>query len=249
MKIVSVIMPYFKKKKFFKKSYYSVLKQKIKNIEIVIIYDDIDLSDLVYLKKIINNRKNTKLIQNKKNYGVAISRNIGIKNSVGKYLAFLDCDDIWSKNKLFEQIQYMNINNLDFTHTSYKVISEKGKYLYNFNVEPLLSYKELLKSCDIGLSTVVIRSRILNSFRFKKIKTKEDYLLWLELSKKGYKITGINKYLTAWRKVKNSLSSDMLQKIKDSFRIYYFYEKQNLLKAILSVFVLSFFALKKKCKY
>jgi len=63
---VSVIMPYFKKKSFFKDAYYSALSQGIKNLEIVIIYDDDDRSEISYVRKIINNRKNTVLVVNKK---------------------------------------------------------------------------------------------------------------------------------------------------------------------------------------
>jgi len=246
---VSVIMPYFKKRSFFKNAYYSVLKQNFKKLEVIIIYDDQDLSDLYYLKKIINNRKNTILLTNKKNYGVSYCRNIGIKKAKGKYLAFLDCDDVWNKNKLKNQINFMREYNLNFTHTSYSVINESGKYLYTVNVKKKLTYNNLLNSCDIGLSTVVIKKDILHKNPFKQINTKEDYLLWLELSKIGYNIIGIRNCLSSWRNVKGSLSDNLMQKIKDSFKIYYYYEKQFLFRAILSIFVLSFFAFKKKYRY
>ena len=78
MKSVSVIMPYFKKKSFFKEAYYSALSQGISNLEIIIIYDDDDRSDISYLRQIINNRKNTFLVLNKKNFGPGVSINIGI---------------------------------------------------------------------------------------------------------------------------------------------------------------------------
>ena len=93
-------MPYFKKSAFFEEAYNSVLNQNYYNIEIIIIYDDHDLTELSFVKKIINNRTNTILIINKKNYGVGFSRNIGINRSKGFYIAFLDCDDVWKKNKL-----------------------------------------------------------------------------------------------------------------------------------------------------
>jgi glycosyltransferase involved in cell wall biosynthesis len=103
MKKVSIIMPYFNKSSFFEEAYHSVLNQNYSNIEIIIIYDDHNLTELSFVKKIINNRKNTILIINKKNYGVGFSRNIGINRSKGFYIAFLDCDDVWKKNKLRNQ--------------------------------------------------------------------------------------------------------------------------------------------------
>jgi teichuronic acid biosynthesis glycosyltransferase TuaG len=113
------------------------------------------------------------------------------------------------------------------------------------NIKNKITYKDLLKSCDIGLSTVVMKKSIFNNFKFNKIKTKEDYLLWLQLSKSKYKFIGIKKILSFWRYNKGSLSHNIIQKIKDSFRIYYKFEKQSFLRTIISIVVLSFFAFKK----
>ena len=95
--LASVIMPYYRKKSFFKEAYYSALNQSIKDIEIIIIYDDRNHSELNFIKNIIKNKKNTKLIINKRQLGVGASRNIGINIAKGKYISFLDCDDIWKK--------------------------------------------------------------------------------------------------------------------------------------------------------
>jgi teichuronic acid biosynthesis glycosyltransferase TuaG len=122
--LASVIMPYYRKKNYFREAYYSALNQNIKNIEIIIIYDDRDHSELNFIKNIIKNKKNTKLIVNKKQLGVGASRNAGISISKGKYICFLDCDDIWKRNKLSYQIKFMEKNFLDFTHTSYSVINQ-----------------------------------------------------------------------------------------------------------------------------
>jgi teichuronic acid biosynthesis glycosyltransferase TuaG len=242
---VTVIMPYFKKKTFFKEAYYSALSQGIKNLEIIVIYDDEDHSDISYIRKIINNRNNTILIINKRNFGAGISRNLGIKKAKGKYVAFLDCDDIWNKNKIKYQINFMKKNNLDISYTSYSVIDKSGDTLYSVKIKNEMTYKDFLRSCDIGLTTVVMKKSIFDNFNFNNIKTKEDYLLWLQLSKSNYKFIGIKKILSSWRVNKNSLSNNIIQKISDSFRIYYQFEKQNFLKTIFSIIVLSLLAFKK----
>ena len=248
MKKVSIIMPYFKKSAFFEEAYHSVLNQNYSNIEIIIIYDDHNLTELNFVKKIINNRKNTILIINKKNYGVGFSRNVGINRSKGFYIAFLDCDDVWKKNKLRNQVNIMNKMKLDFSYTSYSAINENNKFLYNIRAKNFLTHANLLKSCDIGLSTVITKRQILKRFKFSRMKTKEDYLLWLQLSKNNILIYGIKKHLSLWRKCNNSLSSNIFQKIKDAFSIYYRYEKQGFIRALLSIIVLSFFAYKKKIR-
>ena len=138
-------MPYFKKSYFFEEAYHSVLNQNYSNIEIIIIYDDHDLTELSFVKETINNRKNTILITNKKNYGAGFSRNIGINRSKGFYIAFLDCDDVWKKNKLRNQVDIMDEMKLDFSFTSYTVINENDNFLYNIPAKNFLTHADLLK--------------------------------------------------------------------------------------------------------
>jgi teichuronic acid biosynthesis glycosyltransferase TuaG len=246
-KKVSVVMPFFRKKEFFGEAYNSVLNQSYPNIEIIIIYDDHDRMQLNFVKNLIK-KSNTIIITNKKNRGASYSRNIGIKKSKGYYVAFLDCDDIWHRNKLEEQINFMEKFQLDCTCTNYSVINKNGNILYRLSSPAISTYQSLLKSCDIGLSTVVIKKKLLNHFKFPNLLTKEDYLMWLNISKKGININSIQKTLVLWRDVKGSLSSNFIQRIKDSFKIYYYHEKQFLFKSIISIIILSLNSFKKKIK-
>ena len=224
MPLVSVIIPYQKKRNYIKKTLYSVLNQKFNRLEIIIIYDDKNLTDYFYLKKIIKKYKKVKIIINKKNSGVGNARNLGVKNAKGKYLAFIDADDIWEKNKLSKQISFMELNNYEITHTSYNIINKDGKKIGHRTARDFLNINSLLKSCDIGLSTVIIKKKILgNKFKFPKIKTKEDFVLWLRLLKNNYKIMSLNQNLVKWRKMNKSLSSSILQKLLDGFKVYNFY--------------------------
>ena len=104
MKLVSVIIPYFKKKKYIADTINSILQQTYKNFEIIIIYDDPEKNDLEYIKKLITLDNRIELIVNHKNFGAGISRNIGISKANGFFLAFIDADDLWEKTKLEEQI-------------------------------------------------------------------------------------------------------------------------------------------------
>ena len=104
MKLVSVIIPYFKKKKYIGDTIKSILNQTYNNFEIIIIYDDPEKKDLDYIEKLSYSDSRIKLIINEKNLGAGISRNIGIGQSKGTFLAFIDADDIWEKNKLEEQV-------------------------------------------------------------------------------------------------------------------------------------------------
>ena len=103
-----------------------------------------------------------------------------------------------------------------------------------------------MKSCDIGLSTVILKRNLLNHSKFAKLSTKEDYVLWLKLSKKGYKFYGLNQNLASWRLTTNSLSSSSIQKLIDGFRVYNQYMKYNFFKSIYYLFCLSLNFLKKR---
>tara|TARA_Y100000996_G_scaffold370851_1_gene318734 strand:- start:80 stop:826 length:747 start_codon:yes stop_codon:yes gene_type:complete len=237
---ISIIIPFFKKRKFFKETINSILNQSFKNYEIIIIYDDENKSDLNYIRNYIQNYKNIKIFANKKNLGVGLSRNIGIKKSKGEYLAFCDSDDVWKKNKLKEHLKFMIKNNLDFSFTSYNIIDEEGKIIKSRRIKKKINYKILLTHCYIGLSTVLIKKRIVKNVKFTDMKTKEDYLLWLNLLKKNNKIKGFDKILSSWRKTRNSLSSSVLQKLLDGFRLYNRELKYNVFKSFFYLIRLSF---------
>ena len=244
MSLVSIIIPYFKKKSYIEQTLKSILKQKYKHYEILIVYDDEDQKDLLFLKTLIKNHKRIKLIINKKNIGVGMSRNKAIKLSKGKYIAFLDADDIWKPNKLKNQLTYMIKNRISISHTSYNIINENNDKV-GFREAKKLEYKQLLKSCDIGLSTVMIKKDLLKNNFFSKLTTKEDYVLWLKLSKKKFSFHPIKTPLTSWRSSKKSLSSSLLQKLIDGYSVYRIYLKQSVIKSLLSLFILSINYLKK----
>ena len=109
-----------------------------------------------------------------------------------------------------------------------------------------MTYDKLIKSCDIGLSTVIIKSNLLKMYRFPPIKTKEDYVMWLKLSKNRIKLSGLKKNLASWRKLNESLSSSIFQKLKDAFTVYNKYLKFNFFKSLLFTIILSYNFIKKR---
>jgi len=245
MKLVSIIIPYFKKKKYIADTIKSILNQTYNYFEIIIIYDDPEKHDLEYIKKLVSLDHRVKLIVNNKNVGAGLSRNIGIDKSKGIFLAFIDADDMWKKTKLEEQIKFMENKSINFCHTTYKIISEKNEFLSLRKARNFFSIKDLIKSCDIGLSTVLLKKEILGSNRFPDLKTKEDFVLWLKLISNNIKIYGLDKELALWRKTSNSLSSSLFQKIIDGFRVYNVYMKYNIIKSIYYLLYLSINFLKK----
>tara|TARA_B110001452_G_scaffold162456_1_gene135212 strand:+ start:481 stop:1236 length:756 start_codon:yes stop_codon:yes gene_type:complete len=236
----SIIIPYFRKKTFLKKTIKSIINQTYKNFEVIIVYDDENQNELRYVKNIAQSDHRIRLHINKKNLGAGESRNIGIKLAKGKFICFVDADDIWMKNKLKTQINFMNEKKISCSHTSYLIIDSTGKIFGNREAEDCNDYLKLRKSCNIGLSTVIIeRSFLKKRFKFPKIKTKEDFVLWLKIVKSGNTIFGLKKNLVKWRKSENSLSSSSIQKIKDGFKVYNQYLEYNIFKSIYFLIILS----------
>ena len=245
MELVSVIMPYYKKKDFISESIKSVLNQTYQNFEIIIIYDDFNIIDLSYIYNIQKLDQRIKVIKNNKNLGVGISRNIGISCSNGFYLAFLDCDDIWSKDKLEKQLSFMKNNNVFFSFTSYDIINSDNKIISKKKALKKITFDNLLLSCDIGLSTVIMEKSLIDeNCKFPKLKTKEDFVLWLKIAKKT-DLYGIDLPLTQWRKLDNSLSSSNMQKLIDGFSVYNKFMKFSYLKSFYYLIILSINYLRK----
>ena len=240
MILVSVIIPYFKKKNFIKKTINSIKKQTYKNLEVIIIYDDENYSDLKFIKKLKKLDKRIKIIINKKSQGAGRSRNIGMSIAKGKFIAFLDADDLWKKNKVKLQLKFMFKNDLKISHTTYEILKENQKTRKIMKAKIFKDYKKLLISCNIGLSTVMLKkSLITKNCQFPKLKTKEDFVLWLLILKKNVIFGALDKNLTTWRKLNNSLSSSLLQKLIDGFSLYNRYMKFSFLKSFYYLAILS----------
>ncbi len=245
MSLVSVIIPYYRKKQYISRTLKSVINQSYKKLEIIIIYDDDNKEELKFLKQITLKDRRIKILVNKKNLGVGLSRNKGIKKSRGEYIAFLDADDFWLKDKIKNQISFMKRKEITFSHTSYSIVDSQNMIISKRNAKNFLRLNDLIKSCDIGLSTVMIKKNHLKTNKFPNLKTKEDFVLWLKLLSKNVKIYGIDKNLVQWNKTKNSLSSSLIQKLLDGFKVYNYYMKFNFLKSFYYLFLLSLNYLKK----
>ena len=248
MSLVSIIMPYYKKKYFVEDSIKSILSQSYQNFEIILINDEAEVQNNEFLKKIQNLDSRIKLIVNEKNLGAGESRNKAITYAKGDYIAFCDCDDLWKKTKLEYQLKFMNNYKVDFRFTGYEIINVKGKIIGSRKAEKIIDYNKLKRSCDIGLSTVILKKKFFENkkFQFANLKTKEDYVLWIKLAENKVRMFGLEEPLGSWRKSKESLSSSTLQKLFDGYKVYRIYLKYNVIKSLVYLFILSINFLLKK---
>ena len=128
----------------------------------------------------------------------------------------------------------MKKNKIDLCYTNYYAFKGK-KIIYKVKIKKSLNYNQLLKECPISCSSVLLKRDILTKNKFKKLKTKEDYELWLRIAKKKYKLGGANKFLTYYRVRSNSLSANHLNKLMNALKIYNKYNNFGMIKSILYV--------------
>ena len=244
--LVSIIIPYFNDPKNIESSVKSVIAQSYSRLEIIIIDDENSLNSKKILSTISKFDKRIKIFSTKKNRGVGIARNLGIKKSKGELIAFLDSDDFWKKNKLKKQIVEIKKRKLDICYTNFKAINYNKKFIYKVKSPKQMVYNDLLKGCPICCSSIIIKSYILKKNQFSKLKTKEDYELWLRLSKKKFKFGGVNNYLTFYKLRKNSLSSKHINKLINAFKIYNNFNNYGIIFSLFFTIRLYFNAFTKK---
>jgi len=239
MFLVSIIMPYYKKELYVSESVQSILNQSYTNFELILVNDDTENKN--FINKISNFDQRIRLIHNDKNLGAGLSRNKAIVLSKGEYIAFCDSDDLWKKNKLELQLNFMKKFNLNFSFTSYDIIDENNKLIKIRKAPSFVDFKKLRNSCDIGLSTIIAKKNIFrdNKYQFSNLKTKEDYVLWLKFAQDGIEMKGFDQNLSSWRKTKNSLSSSIFQKLIDGYRVYREHLGYGIFKSLFYLIILS----------
>ena len=181
--LVSIVIPYYQCKDYIFQSVNSVINQTYKKWELIIVDDENSNASKYLLNQIKGNHKNIKIFSTKTNAGVGFARNLGVKKSKGKFIAFLDSDDFWLKTKIQKQVIFLKKNNADICYTGYSALYN-NKIIYRPKTPLFLNYFNFLKECPICCSSVLIKKEVLKNFKFKDYKNKEDYELWLRISKK-----------------------------------------------------------------
>jgi teichuronic acid biosynthesis glycosyltransferase TuaG len=215
--LVSVIIPAFNSNDTINATISSVLNQSYENTEIIIIDDCGEQRTIDVLEKDILNR--IKLIRHDSNLGAASARNTGLREAKGRFIAFLDADDMWYSEKLARQIDFMQINKIAISHTLYSEL-EGDRITKNSFSPSVLKHQDLLRANYIGCLTVVVDREVVGSFEFPDMRRRQDYALWLKLSKK-FDLILLPEILGIYRKdTLNSLSKNRLKVMAGFYSVY-----------------------------
>jgi glycosyltransferase involved in cell wall biosynthesis len=204
--LVSIIMPSYNTGRFIKETIESVLAQSYPAWELIIVDDcSTDDTDDVVSQYLADKR--IRYIKNDTNSGAAVSRNKALREAKGKWIAFLDSDDLWEKNKLENQIKFMEENNYCFSYTNYIEIDENSVP----NGKMVTGPKKITKTgmfnyCWPGCLTVMYNAEKIGLIQIKDIKKNNDYALWLKVCKKADCFL-LNETLARYRKRSGSISN------------------------------------------
>lgn len=204
--LVSIIMPSYNTAKFIEETVTSVLAQTYTNWELIIVDDcSTDNTDEVlvpYLKDV-----RIRYIKNEKNSGAAVSRNRALREAKGKWIAFLDSDDIWHPNKLEKQIDFMEKNDYHFSYTEYSEIDEASLPLGRSVSGPKKITKTgMYNYCWPGCLTVMYDAEAVGLIQIEDIKKNNDYAMWLKAIKKTDCFL-LKEDLASYRKRSGSISN------------------------------------------
>jgi len=243
--LVSIIMPLYNSEKYLKEAIESVINQSYQNWELIIVDDKSTDSSLEIVKTYTKEEQRICLILLKSNSGPTQARNRAIEEAKGKYIAFLDSDDMWLPNKLQCQIEFMNTHDLMLTYAAYETMDEYSNYI---NTRPCLqkiTYNDMLKSNHIGNLTGMYDVDFFGKVYLEEVGH-EDYVLWLHLLKKIEYTKGITEVLARYRIVDSSVSSNKFKVLKWQWNIYRDIEKINFLKSSYYFILYVIHALKKR---
>jgi teichuronic acid biosynthesis glycosyltransferase TuaG len=238
---IDIILPNYNSSKFLKQTLNSIIMQTYKNWKLIIIDDCSDDKTKNILKKYLKDKR-IKIFWLKKNNGAGFCRNYGIKKSKSPYVAFIDSDDVWKKNKLEKQIIFMKKNNFSFSYTNYETFGEKKKII----IPPLrFDYKSFINNTSIGTSTMMVKRKELRNIKFTNSKICEDYYFKCKLLKRVKFAFCLNKFLTRYRIRHNSMQSSNIKNIFWIWKINRDFNKLGIINNLTSIINISINSIKK----
>lgn len=245
--LVSVVTPVYNAEKYIAHTISSVLMQTYPNMEHILVDDCSSDASRLVIEKLAQEDPRIRYIKLDVNSGAAVARNTGIEHAKGRYIAFIDSDDIWKENKVEKQLRFMKDNDVAFSYTNYETISTEGEIKRAaMNVPEKINYTGLLKNTAIACSTVIIDRGIIGDFRMPLVRKGQDTATWLMILRKLPYAYGLNEVLTSYRKVPGSVSSNKLQALKRTWNTYHNLEELPFFKALYYFLYYTFNAIRKR---
>lgn len=230
--LISIVIPVYNSEKYIKETIECILNQTYKNWEIIFVDDGSKDGSVDIIRDYQDERMH--LYQNEKNQGPAYTRNKGIEKARGRYLAYMDADDLCDADKLEKQICFMKKTGCAFCFTGYEFAGEDGKRNGKIvRIPEKMEYKDALKRTTISTITVMFdRKQISNEVLYMPLDARgEDTATWWKILRHGYTAYGIDEPLSVYRRYGGSRSSNKLDAVCGTWKMYRRNEKLGILRS------------------
>lgn len=232
--LVSIIIPTYNTEKFIGLTLQSVQNQSYQNWEMILVDDASTDKTVQIIKGFAEKDNRIKLFQLAKNSGNGVARNAALEKATGKYIAYLDADDLWFPTKLEKQIQFLKANNLPFTFSFYDSIDEEGNNLNRRVEAPLeLTYDQLFFCNYVGNLTAIYDADYFGKIVIEATQKRQDWRLWLTILKQIQVTKPVPEPLSFYRIRKDSISSSKFKLIKHNFGVYRNFHGFNFVFSVL----------------
>ncbi|WP_304525779.1 glycosyltransferase family 2 protein [Halomonas sp. I5-271120] len=217
---VSVIMPVYNSQEYISSAVSSVIDQSFHDWELIVVDDCSTDRSAEFLADFLAKDSRINLIKLKRNSGVATARNTAIEAASGRYIAFLDSDDVWLPCKLEKQVFFMKNNGVYLCYSAYSKIDEWDNFSGEVGVPEKVSYNDLLKTCHIGCLTAMYDSLMLGKVKMPTNTSREDFVTWLSILKEIDFSYGLNECLACYRVYKGQGSSNKILMSVGNWHVY-----------------------------
>lgn len=220
---VSIITPSWNSEKYIERTIQSVQAQTYENWEMIIVDDCSTDRTVEIVEEIARNDHRIRILKQPVNGGAAKARNRSMTEGTGRFMAYLDADDIWKPEKLEKQVQFMLDRKCGFSCTSYEVIDDDGNPLNKYvHMLPKVDYvgfltNNLLQTVGIMVDTSIVDKKYLV---MPDIRRRQDAATWHQILKAGFECYGLDEILAEYRRANNSLSSNKLKAVKGVWNLY-----------------------------
>lgn len=247
--LISIVVPVYNAEKFLEETINCILNQTYQNWELLLVDDCSKDKSAEIINSFIKKDKRIKYIKMAKNGGPALARNKGIEEAKGNFLCFQDADDLWDKNKLEKQLNFMKDKNCAFSYTSYEFADKNCKPIGKKVIaKETLTYNQALKNNIISTITVMFDLKKMDKelIKMPNLKYVEDTATWFKILRNKYIAYGIPEVFSYYRRTERTNSSNKLRTQKPLWNLYRNEEKLSLLKSIYCLFWKNFHALMRR---
>lgn len=231
--LVSIITPSYNSAAFIAQTIASVQAQTYRHWELLIVDDCSTDETPTLVRRLAQSDSRIKFHQLETNSGAGVARNTAVQRSIGRYLAFLDSDDLWQPDKLEKQVSFLQTSGQPFTFSFYDCIDEQGTPLGRRITAPrTLGYRQLFFCNFVGNLTGIYDVDFFGRLPISSIRKRQDWILWLTILKQIKRAYPVPESLALYRVRANSVSASKLGLLKHNYTVYRKFHRRNVLNSL-----------------